>query len=250
MSFESITRRSMLIVGGGGLLGGSTFAALRALTPVDNTIFAPISYSFADSGRCVLTAQAVEGPYYVDEALVRSDIREDRQGLATTLRLKIVDGATCDPLQGAAIDVWHCDANGNYSAAPQSMRDAHRDAHGHLQPASNARFLRGRQISGTDGIVEFTTIYPGWYQGRTPHIHLKAFVREREVATTQLFFSDTLSRAVYQTAPYASHGQPDVTNRSDMILNQARGADGSWPKIDRAQDAITATLTIGIKSLA
>ncbi|MBI1210330.1 MAG: hypothetical protein GC190_02610 [Alphaproteobacteria bacterium] len=248
MSIESLTRRGMLIVGTGAMLGGGAFAALRALTPVDNSKFTPVSYSFADTGRCILSAQAVEGPYYVDQALVRSDIREDRQGLATALQLKIVEAGTCAPIVGAAVDIWHCDAAGAYSAAPKRMGDARRDAHGHLQPADDTRFLRGRQIAGDDGVVEFTTIYPGWYPGRTPHIHLKAFVREREVATTQLFFDDALSRAIYETAPYVGHGQPDVTNRTDTIISQSRGADGSWPKVMRQANAIAASLTIGIKS--
>jgi len=243
-----LSRRNALIAGGATILGAGAYAALRALTPVDNSKFSPVSYSFAEDRRCILTAQTVEGPYYVDEALVRSDIREDRQGLATTLRLKIVDAATCAALPGAAIDIWHCDAGGHYSAAPDRLGQDERDAHGHLKPVSNARFLRGRQIANADGVVEFTTIYPGWYSGRTPHVHLKALVREREAATSQLFFAEDLSRAVYATAPYDMHAEPDTSNQRDMIIAESRGADGSWPKITRQANAITASLTIGIKS--
>ena len=248
MSFESITRRGLIIIGGGSMLGGSTFAALRAFAPIDNSKFVPVNYSFAETGRCLLSAQAVEGPYYVDEALVRTDIREDRQGLMTTLRLKIVDAATCKAIPAAAVDVWHCDALGRYSAAPELMGEARRDAHGHLAPADTSRFLRGRQIADNDGLVEFTTIYPGWYPGRAPHIHLKIFTGQREAATTQLFFDEDLSHAIYDSAPYDTHGQPEVTNRTDMIISDSRGADGSWPKVTHQANAITATLTIGIKS--
>jgi protocatechuate 3,4-dioxygenase beta subunit len=191
-----------------------------------------VSYSFEDSNKCLLTATMTEGPFYVDEALVRRDIRDGREGSELALRLKIVDAATCAAIPGAAVDLWHCDAQGNYSAT---------------SPANaNERFLRGRQIAGADGIVDFATIYPGWYPGRTPHIHLKVLVGAREAATSQLFFPDELSAKVYARPPYAARGSANTTNGADGVLRWARGADGAWPKMAENGARLMGTLTVGV----
>lgn len=243
-----LSRRALIAVGGGAVavMGAAAYAVSRgALGPIDNSQFAPKSYSFEDSAACVLTARMTEGPYYIDEALIRRDIREDRQGVAFALRLKVVDAATCAALPGAAVDMWHCDAGGVYSAAPQFGRDE-RTSPGHLKPDGAARFLRGRQVAGADGFVEFVTIYPGWYSGRTPHIHLKVLVGEREAATSQLFFPTDLSNEIYAGAPYAARGPADTPNDRDGVLNRARGGDGAWPKITRASAGVIGTLTIGV----
>jgi protocatechuate 3,4-dioxygenase beta subunit len=220
------SRRILLMTGGAVVaLGAAGFVWLRQSTGA--TSAKPISFSFDDSDRCVVTASMTEGPYYVDEALVRRDIREQRPGKEFLLRLKVVDAATCAALPGAAVDIWHCDASGNYSLGA-------------------ARFLRGRQIAGADGVVEFVTIYPGWYQGRTPHIHMKVFVNEREAATSQMFFAKELSADVYASPPYAAKGLADTTNDNDGVLRWARSSDGAWPKVARDGARLVGTLTIGV----
>jgi protocatechuate 3,4-dioxygenase beta subunit len=229
------SRRAVVaVVGGVAAAGAGAYALWRgALTGFGNA--APrkaVSYSFEDSNQCVLTATMTEGPFYVDEALVRRDIRDGREGAELALRLKVVDAATCAVLPGAAVDLWHCDAQGNYSATSSAN--------------ANERFLRGRQVAGADGIVEFVTIYPGWYSGRTPHIHMKVLLGAREVATSQLFFPDELSAKVYAKPPYAGRGPANTTNGEDGVLRWARGADGAWPKMTETRTGLTGTLTVGV----
>lgn len=242
---ELFSRRTLIIAGGAVAAAGAGLYALLRGGRVDNTGFKPVSYSFEDTGQCVLSATMTEGPYYVDEALIRRDIRDERPGVAFRLRLKVVDAKTCEPMPGAAVDIWHCDADGNYSAAPPLGREE-RTTDGHLKPINADRFLRGRQIADVDGMVEFVTIYPGWYTGRTPHIHLKVHVGEREVATGQMFFAKELSAEVYALPPYAAKGPADTTNDSDHVLYTARGGDGSWPKVVRDGERLLGSLTVGV----
>jgi protocatechuate 3,4-dioxygenase beta subunit len=169
---------------------------------------------------CVVVPELTEGPYYVDEKLERSDIRIDTADGSTVdgavLRLdwvvSQVDGSACIPLEGVLVDVWHCDALGNYSDVGSEQ--------GH-------DYLRGYQHTDAAGKATITTIYPGWYQGRAVHIHFK--IRTDAAAssgfefTSQLFFDDTLSDQVYGTAPYASKGAPDVQNANDSIYGQSQG---------------------------
>jgi protocatechuate 3,4-dioxygenase beta subunit len=224
----------MVALGGAAMLGAGGYALWRGAnaSSARGETLAGVSYSFEDSNRCVLTARMTEGPFYVDEALVRRDIRDGREGAELALRLKIVDAATCAALPGAAVDLWHCDAHGDYSATSSAN--------------ARERFLRGRQIANADGIVEFVTIYPGWYSGRTPHIHMKVLIGARDVATSQLFFPDELSARVYAAAPYAARGPANTRNDADGVLRWARGADGAWPKMAEDGARLSGALTVGV----
>jgi protocatechuate 3,4-dioxygenase beta subunit len=246
-SNEGLFSRRSLLLGGGAIVaaGAGAYALVRGLMPVDNSAFRPVSYSFDETGQCVLSATMTEGPYYVDEALVRRDIRDGRAGTEFLLRLKIVDSKTCEAMPGASVDIWHCDAEGNYSAAP-TLGSQERTNEGHLKPINGDRFLRGRQLANVEGIVEFVTIYPGWYTGRTPHIHMKVLVGEREVATSQMFFAKELSAEVYAAPPYVTKGAADTTNDNDHVLYSARGGDGAWPKVVRDGERLIGTLTVGV----
>jgi len=178
----------------------------------------------ADDGLptgCVVRPELTEGPYYVDVELHRSDIRSDpatgevRAGtpLELTFDVSRIDGSACAPLAGAVVDVWHCDALGVYS----DVQDPRFDTRGQ-------RFLRGYQLTDADGVARFTTIYPGWYQGRAAHIHFK--VRSAPDAsagyefTSQLFFDDDLTDEVHAQDPYAAKGQRDLRNAQDGIFDQ------------------------------
>jgi len=164
------------------------------------------------TGSCVVRPELTEGPFYVDTDLVRPDIRAGKAGVPLDLTFnvsRVVGGDTCEAIEGALVDVWHTDAGGVYSGVGR---------------ASGERFLRGIQPTDADGSASFTTIYPGWYRGRTPHIHFK--VRAPEGAseaytfTSQLFFDDDLSRQVYQQPPYADRGAQDTTNGEDGIYGR------------------------------
>jgi protocatechuate 3,4-dioxygenase beta subunit len=153
--------------------------------------------------QCVLTPELTEGPYYIAGEKVRRDIREGHPGTLLTLRLTVLNASTCKPIKGAAIDIWHADAAGNYS--------------GFGSDTSSRTFLRGIQKTDKNGLALFTTIYPGWYQGRAVHIHVKVHVGGSVVHTGQLFFPDALTREVYKAAPYAARGNPSTTNAQDSI---------------------------------
>jgi protocatechuate 3,4-dioxygenase beta subunit len=168
---------------------------------------------------CVVRPAQTEGPYFVDERLERSDIRADPADgtvsaglpLALTLVLGRARAAGCAPLAGAMVDIWHCDAQGRYS----DVDDPHAATVGH-------RFLRGYQTSDARGVVRFTTIYPGWYRGRTVHIHIKVRTglgtpAAREF-TSQLYLDDALTDRIHAQAPYAALGKRSMRNGDDGIF--------------------------------
>src|SRR5207244_3050765 len=109
---------------------------------------------------CVLTPELTEGPYYVPAEKVRRNITEGKPGAPLDLRLTVVDASTCKPIKSAVVDIWHADAIGVYSGAVAGS------------PGTN--FMRGIQKTDSVGLARFTSVYPGWYQGRAVHIHVKA----------------------------------------------------------------------------
>jgi protocatechuate 3,4-dioxygenase beta subunit len=168
------------------------------------------------AAACVLSPEVTEGPYWIDNNLTRRDITEGRPGLPLELVLAVQDAKTCTAIKGADVELWHCDAVGVYSGYESGSPGGR-----HAAPTDSDRYLRGHQKAGADGRVRFLTIYPGWYRGRTPHIHLKVHVGGSVVHTGQLFFSEKTTGAVYRHAPYKSHGQPDTSHAEDMIYAQA-----------------------------
>jgi protocatechuate 3,4-dioxygenase beta subunit len=190
--------------------------------------------SDAAAASCLLTPEVTEGPYWIDNDLTRRDIRAGRPGLPLELVFTVQNARSCRPLRGADVEVWHCDAGGVYSGYESQSQAGNGSAPsgpppgggaggggGHEEPSSSTRYLRGHQRSDGDGVVRFLTIYPGWYRGRTPHIHLKVHVGGRVVHTGQVFFDEATTRAVYRQAPYRSHGQPDTSHAEDAIYAAA-----------------------------
>jgi protocatechuate 3,4-dioxygenase beta subunit len=157
---------------------------------------------------CVLTPETTEGPYYLDLDRVRSDITEGRPGTPLDLAITVVDADVCEPIKDAAVDVWHCDAGGTYSGVA----------------GESGIFLRGTQVTDSNGRAAFQTIFPGWYSGRAVHIHVKVHVATEESYTGQLFFDESLIETVYATDPYSARPGPDVSNAQDGIFGQSRGA--------------------------
>lgn len=171
------------------------------------------------AGTCVLSPEVTEGPYWIDNKLTRRDIRDDRPGLPLELVLTVQNAKTCSPIKGADVEIWHCDAVGVYSGYERGSAGA--PGGQHASPSDSDRYLRGHQRADADGRARFLTIYPGWYRGRTPHIHLKVHVGGSVVHTGQVFFDEKTTTAVYRHAPYRSHGQPDTSHAADMIYAQA-----------------------------
>ncbi len=175
---------------------------------------------------CVVRPRQEEGPYFVDEALNRSDIRSDPATgvlspgvpLLLVFRVSHLVRGLCAPLVGATVDVWHCDALGAYSDEydPQAGFDTR-----------GKKFLRGYQRSDRSGVARFITIYPGWYDGRAVHIHFK--IRSSTASgghydfTSQLYFNDTLSDRVHAKAPYATKGKGRLPNAADDIFREQHG---------------------------
>lgn len=252
-----LTRREML-----ALLGASGSAAiLAACAPGAAATAVPsgAATSSAASGLATTTATAIvaasalpgcvvrpaetEGPYFVDEKLLRSDIRPDpsdgsiREGatLKITFATARVTGNSCAPYEGLLVDVWHCDALGVYSD---------------VQGSSGTKFLRGYQVTDASGLATFTTVYPGWYPGRTVHIHFK--IRSDAAAssglefTSQLFFDDTLTDKVFAVQPYARKGTRSTRNDGDGIY----AGGGDQLLLDVKGDAATGyttTFPIGLQ---
>ena len=180
---------------------------------------------------CVLAPEQTEGPYYIDNGLVRSDIRDGVDGVPLDLRLQVVAADECRPIEGATVEVWHCDARGTYSGVD----------------GDSANFCRGGQRTAADGWARFETIYPGWYQGRTTHIHVKVHVGGNEVHTGQLYFPDETSAAVHGgREPYRDRGEQDTPNSADGIYGQ--GGAESTLRIARRGDGYLARLALGVNT--
>lgn len=185
---------------------------------------------------CVIVPEVTEGPYYFDPALVRRDITEGRPGLPTLVRLQVVDAA-CQPIGGARVDIWHADATGVYSGYARQTGGT---------DTTGETFMRGTQTSDDSGVVEFQTVYPGWYPGRTPHIHFKVFLDEANVLTGQIFFPEDVSDAVYAgVAPYNQRGAArDTRNAGDGIARQA--GDASVADVSTIEDGYLVALIVGV----
>jgi protocatechuate 3,4-dioxygenase beta subunit len=225
---KRMSRRASLASLGGLVAGAAGVAGLRA---AEEAGAGPAGVA---SGlvTCVLAPEQTEGPYYVDDAAVRRNVTEGRPGVALTLRLTVVDASTCKAVKNAAVEIWHCDAGGIYSGVSQ-------------QDTTNERFLRGVQRTDANGLAIFRTIYPGWYQGRTVHIHTMVHLGGNVVHTGQLYFSDALTDAVYRRSPYDQRPNRNPRNPGDSIYRN--GGRRSTLKLVRNGAAYTGSITMGVQ---
>jgi protocatechuate 3,4-dioxygenase beta subunit len=217
---------------------GDTTGGAPATTAVGGAGGAVTADMFAGAASCRITPSETEGPYYIDVDQVRSDIREDRHGTRLRLAARVMDSDGCTPLNDAVFEVWHCDAAGVYSG----FEAASRGQGGGRSSPDTTRYLRGAQITNADGIAELTTIYPGWYRGRTVHIHAKVFISNREVLTTQLYFDDKLTDAVYMATPYSARPNRDQRNDSDGIFDER-----TVLTVSKDGDGYLGLITIGVR---
>lgn len=198
-------------------------AAGRKSSPTAGSTVPPATT--ADADACRLTPEVTAGPYYLDGAAVRHDITESKPGFALDVAFTVIDSQTCSPLARAAVDIWHCDAHGEYSGWNGNTL-----AETFSQPRNHKTYLRGIQLTGDDGTARFRTIYPGWYEGRAIHIHLKVHTDGRASGTYtgghvahvgQVFFDDTLSDRLMALEPYGSHTGTRTRNAEDSIYREA-----------------------------
>jgi protocatechuate 3,4-dioxygenase beta subunit len=179
---------------------------------------------------CVLAPEQTEGPYYIEGERVRRNITDGRPGTPLRLRLRVVSASTCKPIRGAAVDIWHCDAGGVYSG---------------FGDGAGRTFMRGVQRTDANGYAVFDTVYPGWYQGRTVHIHVKVHVGGDVVHTGQLYFSDAVTDAVYRRAPYSARAARTTRNSSDSIYRN--GGSRSQLRVTRRGTGYLGTITMGVQ---
>ena len=205
---QLLSRRRMV-----ALLGATGTAWLTA-----------IRTSAAMPSPCVVRPQQTEGPFFFDDRLHRRDIRDNRPGKALDLTLFVsrLHENKCEPLPGAVVDIWQCDAVGEYS-----------DDH-----------LRGYQVTDDRGAAHFLTIYPGWYSGRTIHIHFKIRSKNHEF-TSQLYFDDALTDLVAREAPYARNEGRRILNRNDGIYR--RGGDQLTLDVIRTTSPFAATFAVAMQ---
>lgn len=242
----AIGRRTVLIA------TGATAAALTvgaAAPEAPTAAQAPV----AAAAVCTLTKEMTEGPYYLDGQLVRADVSEDKTGIPLELTLTVVDDSTCAPLNKALVEIWHCDALGEYSGFVGN--------NGHNEP-DNGTFLRGGVLTGSDGVARITTVYPGWYRGRCVHIHVKvhtdvtltadgSFTGGQELHTGQLFFSETITTRVAALATYAANTVPRTTLAQDGIYDDGGAASGllTLAALGSSTSAgYAGTLTLGVEN--
>ena len=234
-----LTRRELV-----ALFGASAVAAMAHRVSGQ----AAETAATAELPACVVVPQQTEGPYFVDEKLLRSDIRADsstggvKAGAPLALAIKVsqvTPEGSCAPLPGAQVDLWQCDAMGAYSDVKDKLFDT-----------SGQKFLRGHQITDSAGGVKFVTIYPGWYPGRAVHIHFK--VRTSPTGTqayeftSQFYFDETFTDRVHAGQPYATHSGQRTRNERDGIYKDG-GPQLTLAVAEAAAGGYQATFDLAMK---
>lgn len=209
---------------------------------------------------CVLTPELTEGPYYLDDMIMREDVTEGKAGLPLALELLVLDATACTPIENAAVEIWHCDANGFYSGFTENNPGG---SQSYVDDGSDPNtFLRGLALTGSDGIAKFQTIYPGWYTGRDIHIHMMIHLGGASdngtydgghiTHTGQLAFADTLTDEVALIEPYASRETTFTRLEEDGVFSGVEDDDATFfldltpVNPDSLADGMTGTITIGI----
>ncbi len=199
-----LTRRSTLLKAGGVL--GAALGAGAWRYGDDDASAGGLAAVERGAVSCVLAPELTEGPYYVDDAAMRRNIKGGKTGVPLRLRLRVLDVATCRPIRGAAVDIWHCDALGVYSGVA----------------GNSGSFLRGVQRTDANGWATFDTVYPGWYPGRAVHVHVKVHVGGDVVHTGQFFFPAAVSNAVGAPRAVQPPRPPRHAERDGRDLPQRR----------------------------
>jgi protocatechuate 3,4-dioxygenase beta subunit len=217
MTSRKIGRREAI-----GALGaaGAAIAFGCGDSPTSPTSTTSTTPPTGTNAACAVTPIETAGPFPSLTDLFRSDIREGKSGTLLTLTIKVVNvNNACAAVPDANVEIWHVDAAGNYSQ------------YGTQQAQT---FLRGIQTTNSGGEVTFTTIYPGWYQGRATHIHVEVTVDGRSVKVTQIAFPETVNNAVHANGAYASRGSNPITNASDVIFADSLSSELVTPAGDPA----------------
>ncbi len=202
-----------------------------------------------DAAACAVTPEGEIGPYFADDSAAgfnRSNLLSNVDGTSTqagiplTLNITVLDAQKgCAPYVGAQVDIWHCNASGVYSDIA-------------AESTSTEQWLRGYQLTDASGRVTFTTIVPGWYSGRTTHIHLRLRSSYSEASstsdgtnTTQCFFEQTfVDRLSTAVAPYSAEGKNPTTNAGDRVYSQQESGANLLTLTGDDTSGYTASMTI------
>lgn len=242
-------RRSALM----GLAGGTVASVASLVKPsfaqTDIRTAAEIGKTLKNiPNMCRVASATIEGPYYIDQRIMRSDIRENQAGVPLELELQVVNASGgCRPISGALVSIWHCNAQGEYSGYlfndPNQMPDpSAADPTGHVPQKDAERWLRGAQVADANGKVVFKTIVPGWYTPRAAHIHVRAFFNDKTMVVTQLYFPQAVLNTIQSShKDYKARGVSIYTNENDILIRPEEILDVSVQK----DGSLRAALVLG-----
>ena len=237
MNTKKIGRREVMrVMGAAGAAafafgcGGETPTSPSATTTAGTTGTTSTG-AVGGSAACAVTPTETVGPYPSLVDLFRADIREGKSGVPLALTVKVVNAKSgCAAVPNANVEIWQCDATGNLSQYGSQATQT---------------YLRGIQTTDANGQVNFTTIYPGWYQGRATHIHLEVTINGASVKVTQIAFPESVNATVYASSVYASRGANPTSNASDGIFADSLSAELVTPT-GSPTSGYTARCQIGI----
>ena len=194
--------------------------------------------------NCTVTAAQTLGPCHVNGVPVRQDVSEGRPGLPMRIAFRLVNAGDCRPTEGADIEIWHTDHRGIYSGREAAAMCTLDD-----KEAIEGLAFRGRQSTGADGVATFLSAYPGWYSGRTIHIHCRIVTAGRELLVSQIYFDDNLSDIIFGQHPdYAGRPVRDTRNDDDNLIPAENSRDYvfDFEKLDSG--VLSASITIGVEA--
>jgi protocatechuate 3,4-dioxygenase beta subunit len=226
-----ITRREAL-----GVVGSAAGAALAfgcGNSPTSPSSATSTTTTASTNAACAVTPTETIGPYPSLVDLFRSDVREGKNGTVLALTIRVVNAASgCAPVPNANVEIWHVDAAGDYSQYGTQTAQT---------------FLRGIQTTNSNGEVTFTTIYPGWYQGRATHIHVEVTMGGRSIKVTQVAFPEAINNVVHASGVYASRGTNPMSNLADGILADSLSSEIVTPT-GSVNSGYAATFQVGISA--
>jgi protocatechuate 3,4-dioxygenase beta subunit len=242
-----------------GSSSSSPSPAATSAAPLSRSSTAPsdVLGLLDQANTCTTAKEETQGPYWFDVDSIRSDLREDQPGTPLVLAVRARDvsqctnGAAPTPIPESVVEIWHCDAGGVYSGFESASLGgpgggpgggsgggsgggpgggsgggsggtsdgSYSSGDSEATTTDDGTYLRGAQVADRNGVVQFTTIYPGWYRGRTVHIHLKLHIDRKTAVTTQLYFDETVNDAVFATSPYDDHTGRETRNEDDSIYD-------------------------------
>jgi len=255
---KKLSRRQVVM--GLGAVGTGAILAPLAAQKKDVSAISPKPYP-----DCVVPVEQTEGPFYFDTKFIRQDITEGQPGMVLHLKLKIVESGSCEPVRDAVVDIWSCDAKGEYSGYETvytkdgqfktqqgDPKDKEKHANDnrprfHQEPNNEKTFMRGAQVTDANGDVTFKTIYPGWYPGRATHIHVKVYLDNDDVFTGQMYFPDDINDKVHAEGVYTEVDKSGKRLKNDGDGIFRRAGKGPMVELTEVEEGYVGTLTFGVE---